>query len=462
MVNPITMIKNILFIGIQLFFLSASAQHRADNWLFGINAGIDFSSGTPVIRYDGATNTTEGISTISDSSGNLLFYSDGITVWNRLHQVMPNGNGLLGGISSQGALIVPDPASSQQYYLFSLDAVSGSNGFRYSIIDMSQDSGRGDVVQHDVLIRNGLTEKLTAVSNAQNDGYWISVHEFGTDSFYTYSLIPPGFDTIPVISATGIRYDLAQMQNAYGQMKFSPCGNRIASAAGYLDTVDVLDFDNSTGIISNSISIPMPGHVFGIEFSPDGNKIYVSADAPATLYQVDLTSGIADTIIASRLALGISTDTYGLQLAPDGKIYVVKSFSPHLGAITDPDIAGPSCHYVDAAFSVDSAGLGHSPGLCLPEFVQSFFSQSLCSTVSVDETKHERMNLFPNPFHDNFTITPCSDIREILIYSIDGKIKKRINAESISIKTGEDLSPGIYFIAVKTIFGNYISKVIKM
>src|SRR5690348_6566791 len=85
------------------------AQHRADKWYFGLNAGIAFTSGSPVVLTDGALNAIEGVSSICDSAGNLLFYTDGINVWNALHQVMPNGSNLLGGISVQGALVVPDP-----------------------------------------------------------------------------------------------------------------------------------------------------------------------------------------------------------------------------------------------------------------------------------------------------------------------------------------------------------------
>jgi hypothetical protein len=42
-----------------------------------------------------AISYQEGCATISNSSGQLLFYTDGITVYNRNHQVMPNGTGLL-------------------------------------------------------------------------------------------------------------------------------------------------------------------------------------------------------------------------------------------------------------------------------------------------------------------------------------------------------------------------------
>ena len=95
------------------FFLlntSLFAQGEADNWYFGENAGVNFSTGSPVVLTDGQLNTTEGCSTISNSSGDLLFYTDGITIWDRDHNIMPNGTDLSGDpSSSQSAIIVPKP-----------------------------------------------------------------------------------------------------------------------------------------------------------------------------------------------------------------------------------------------------------------------------------------------------------------------------------------------------------------
>jgi hypothetical protein len=73
-----------------------NAQGEANIWYFGNFLGLDFNSGAAVPLNDGQINNTpaEGVATISDANGNLLFYTDGVKVWNRLHQVMPNGTGL--------------------------------------------------------------------------------------------------------------------------------------------------------------------------------------------------------------------------------------------------------------------------------------------------------------------------------------------------------------------------------
>src|SRR3970040_2481571 len=95
-----------------LFILATPsfAQKEAAIWYFGNYAGLDFNSGNPVALTNGKLVTKEGCTTISDKDGNLLFYTDGSLVYNKNHQVMPNGYGLQGHNSStQSAIIVPKP-----------------------------------------------------------------------------------------------------------------------------------------------------------------------------------------------------------------------------------------------------------------------------------------------------------------------------------------------------------------
>jgi len=77
----------LLFLSLNMF-----AQKEAAIWYFGDGAGLDFNNGSPVALTDGQLSTIEGCSTISDANGSLLFYTDGITIWNRNHDIMVNGS----------------------------------------------------------------------------------------------------------------------------------------------------------------------------------------------------------------------------------------------------------------------------------------------------------------------------------------------------------------------------------
>jgi hypothetical protein len=127
------------------FFICFALQaQQNNNWYFGQRAGIRFSGSpgqvTPVTLTDGAMITDEGSAAISDSNGQLLFYTNGITVFNRQHQVMLNGNDLKGNISScQAVIIVPVPGNDSIYYIFTTDAIENnfSSGYNYSIVNMN-------------------------------------------------------------------------------------------------------------------------------------------------------------------------------------------------------------------------------------------------------------------------------------------------------------------------------------
>src|SRR5437667_364418 len=113
------MTKKILLLACLFLSTHVFAQHQADNWYFGSYAGVSFASGVPVAITGGQLNTNEGSAALSDSNGNLLFYSDGYSIWDRTHTVMPNGSMLNGSSTcTQSALFVPYPGSDSLYYLF--------------------------------------------------------------------------------------------------------------------------------------------------------------------------------------------------------------------------------------------------------------------------------------------------------------------------------------------------------
>jgi hypothetical protein len=103
-----------LIVSSQLF-----AQKEADWWFFGRNASVHFTPAGVASFTDGALSTEEGCSVISDKTGKLLFYTDGITVWNANHKVMKNGDSLMGDPSStQSSIAIPRPKHPGEYYLF--------------------------------------------------------------------------------------------------------------------------------------------------------------------------------------------------------------------------------------------------------------------------------------------------------------------------------------------------------
>ncbi|MCF8295770.1 MAG: hypothetical protein K9I34_06865, partial [Bacteroidales bacterium] len=96
-------------VGVLLIFMGLSSRIAAQNgaggiWYFGSYAGLNFCTGTPIPLTNGALSTSEGCATICDPNCNLLFYTDGITVWNANHMPMANSTA-----SSLGGALHGDP-----------------------------------------------------------------------------------------------------------------------------------------------------------------------------------------------------------------------------------------------------------------------------------------------------------------------------------------------------------------
>lgn len=441
------------------------AQKEGNIWYFGTNAGIDFNSGSAVALNDGALSTTEGCACISDANGQLLFYTDGITVWNRYHQQMPNGTGLHGDpSSSQSGVIVPAPGRKNIYYVFTIGLISSEFGFEYSLVDMNADNGMGDVVEKNHPILVNVTERITAVRHRNNKDMWIITHEWNSDAFYAYTLSAAGFNFQPVISHTGMTHQGSD-GNSIGLLKSNPDGSNLAIAIRDEKKFELFDFDNQTGLISNPITIDAPGVTYGIEFSPNGSLMYVSAGSDAYLAQYDLQAGSAENIIASQYVLK-SPDHDGwsgaLQIAPDGKIYLTIYAKSFLGVINNPNLRGAACNYVYEGFALNGA----SGQLGLPTFIQSYFEQTVFEekVTYFEETQEVKTNqtlILKNILFDfnkstlqSQSFVELDKVIKMLKEKPEFKIELRghtdnIGNKSYNIKLSEDRAKavGAYFIS---------------
>lgn len=357
-----------------------SAQNEAANWYFGRNAGLTFNSGFPNALLDGELDTIEGCSTISDSQGNLLFYSDGITIWNKNHTVMQNGTGLTGNDSStQSALIVPQPDSDTIYFIFTVDDKGGSDGLRFSEVDMTLNAGLGAVTANkNIPLDGSVTEKITAVESADGESIWVISHRWNSDEFIAFLVSDTGVNTTPVVSAVGSMHQ-GDINNTIGYLKASPNREKVACVKSYTNTeTQVFDFNAATGILSNPITLTNYTAenvgAYGCEFSPDSRLLYVSEINEDTdisyIHQYNLSLSTPQAVINSDVVVGQKSGKLGaLQQALDGRIYVAENSEISLGVITDPNELGTLCNFQTGSILLG----GNSCRLGLPPFIQSYF-----------------------------------------------------------------------------------------
>ncbi|WP_428667315.1 PKD domain-containing protein [Runella sp.] len=403
--------------------LEQSNQEGA-KWYFGNNAGLDFSGGSPQALTNGQLSTPEGSSSISNSKGQLLFYTDGVKIYNKDGAVMPSKDttALAGSPNStQSALIVPKPTCrgcEYLYYVFTTSEINGQKKFSYSLVDMRRNGGKGEVVETNNLLNGSTTERIASVRNDQDSTYWIVSHDYGTNKFRIYHATKAGLEG-PKEYSLGAVQDTTTKGEGY--MKFSTLDSTGVRRLAVVvpgpprNTVELYTFSDSTGSLSGPMKIdlgPAPPKAYGVEFSPDGTKMYVSLQGNGTntlsrLWQYDISLGDSSRIADSKILVDSSaTKVYGaLQIGSDGKIYLAIKDSQYLGVINEPDQDSQD----EVQFVQNGIFLGGKLSqLGLPNFVQNFTEQSSGPGFTYSDTCSNQATNFQasplcDPIKDSYT-----------------------------------------------------------
>lgn len=475
--------------GIFLFCLLVStaclSQKEDYVWRLGYNSGIDFNSGTPdtfslsSVRQLDFTNAST-----CDSSGSLLFFTNGVNIFNKFNDTLLNGNHLnptaftsayvLGGLPiSQAAIIVRRPGHQGQYYIFheTIDnnAALQTNIIYLTVVDMALDSGRGAVngiknyhfYENDTLIPG----KLSVVKHANGRDFWLVSRKENAPVFYKW-LISPDSIYGPFIQSN-IQSPPYSM-SGLGQVCFSPSGDKYA-IIGMNKYFYLYDFDRCTGELTFNYSehlIDSSSWGNGCAFSPSGRFLYVTTQF--IIYQYDLYSA---NIGASKVIVAVY-DGYAdppplfarfnlMKLGPDGKIYIsTDNGTKVLHVIEAPDSSGLACNVQQHSLTLPDIGAVCSvPNI--PDYKLGPLNDSGCDTIlaTLEVGKHQNyFSAFPNPTNGIITLrfNQAIQLKCILlsIKDITGRLLKFVEIYSTNCTFKEmDLSnftKGIYFITLNT------------
>ncbi len=402
------MTKKILFIGLFFATLLSNAQVEASWWIFGNAAAVEFTpnpqnrSTLPFIANSGYQQE-EGVASISDDNGNLLFFTNGNQVFNRNGTLMPNGTGLLGAASStQSAIIVEAPSTPGVYFIFT---VGLSGPLAYSRVEMSLNGGLGDVVpgvKNVVLLRYSAEKVAATIKTGTNNAY---VMTFSRENASNTALGSGAINAlftweVSGIPAAGVSFvnpapipqsgnlnrpfypaTLASVTSVNGMLRLSPDGTKIGIGNNNFGTANaqtglfLYDFNPGTGQVSGAGQRLDTGAVYGVEFSQTSQYLYCETGSrfgttTRAVYQFDLCD--PNNVLSTKRTL-VSAAPNGrgtLQLGRDGIIYAARRNTNFLGAIINADTATAS--YVSDYLNI-------SPALCregLPVFIQSRFATS--------------------------------------------------------------------------------------
>jgi gliding motility-associated-like protein len=376
------------------------SQKQQHLWYFGDKAGIDFNSGTAVaMTNEDVMIAYKASGVMSDSLGNLLFFTNGKKIWDRTFSLMPNATGLDGDVGvTQPVIIIPWPGNDSLYFVFTIDVIAimpdntyTTKGLTYSVVNMSLRGGLGDAT--DVLNRSlhsPVCQKITATKHANGKDFWVIVHEWDSPSFYAYPVTQWGIGD-PVVTPVGAVHGggYVDQANAYGYLKMSPDGKTLAAAITGDNTIQVFDFNAQTGAVSapQTYITTRPGiSPYGLEFSSDSRTLYATLlqitgngppANPSYVLQFDLNAGLVNPVAVDSVA-GMRLS--GIQLGPDGRIYIARTINllsknDSLDVIYNPTRPGTDCNYnllgnvPGSRFPLQTGRYGI---FSLPNLIQSF------------------------------------------------------------------------------------------
>lgn len=395
--------KFFLIISICLSFLGYS-QGENDHWYFGDKAAVSFSGlGTPLTDSQMSTHH-QPVGSISDSYGNLLFYTDGKNIWNRQHQIMPNGNLNAFGTWSQAnqLAILKHPGNPNLYYIFTPVPVYYNNGnisngiSTYTIVDMSLGSvGNNNLPLGDVLPNNnsvplaGANElpfaaaNVNVVKHSDNKSFWVVIPNKA--KLYSYLVNNQGLINSPVVSDIPANIPNYSPVNHSSYLKISPQVNVSSNFSNYLYVVywggvnandwasgKVLSFNNSTGKITTDFVLDIttnPGSGSCAEFNNNGSILYVGSNGSSIVHGIDMVNISPSSVNYYALPINYSSSSDGpmdMQRNKYGNIYMPFYYSnQYLARIINPN------NFNNANIDIYNLHLnGRVAGKNLPQLVQ--------------------------------------------------------------------------------------------
>lgn len=446
--------KNLyLYLAAILISITCESQNLQNaNWHFGENVNLSFlpDPNNPVFLSGSAmVSINEGCASVSDQDGNLLFYTNGETVWNNLHQIMVNGTGLMGHQSSaQGVIIVPRPGHPDNYYIVTINGLTGDKkGLYYSEVDMSNGVGFVVAANKNTVLKdhqrtdidaayNNFSEKLTSAKHGNGSDYWVITQIKGYA--YSYYVHSGGIHIYPYYAAQApVVIDATTGSSCVGQLKVSPTGQRFGIAYGTINALPMSlgavylgNFNNATGQIvfdANPASLPNTTLYRGLEFSPSGEYVYFAHQSK--LYVSDAATGANTTLVQ---ASGFNGD---MQLALNGKIYSsgYHALMPNLMSVINTPNNGSSPGQSTWSVVVTSG----SSKLSVPQWVHWQNSCPSDVTLSTPETNSSPFTYSYADYivtNGSYSVSPTQDIT--------------MKAGSyIALQPNTYITPGSHFIA---------------
>ncbi len=380
------------------------AQKEDYNWVLTSGLNISFNQQPPFITDDFSNIYQMGNACISDSNGNLLFYTDGKIFFNNMHQKFYE-NVLIG--QALRSIIIPVPNNPNYYYVIS-QTISTTYGKKiYQYIIYVQQNGMISCLQTTELFSSNQKTNIIVARHSDGFNYWLIVIDGFNGNVVSY-----------LVSNTGIFRTITNFigiinTNELFQPKMTLDMSKIVMVSN--ENLFFLNFDNTNGTVSNLKTITYNSFVSCCEFSATGKYLYVGLNLNSNkefrILQHNVDS-INNTLSFINSGILIYNEIFpytlnywlsDMQISPDNNIYVNPRNYQYLGIIQNPDDTIPICNFKKHGIYL----LGKNSGYQFPTFISyraSISSILNCSNVFFRYQGINPQNIFWN-FGDNQTST---------------------------------------------------------
>lgn len=349
--------KIILGCTILFFNFYLLSQNYDYNWILG-----DFHDGNGfnIINFD--TNppniTTKQwnihfgsyILSASDERGNLIFYSNGLDIYNKYNELMKNSLNFnypdftvlrdyfvkeyKFNPSEEAILFIPLPDSPSKYIIFhqclAFLGTYSTSSLYFTIIDLNGDNGKGEVVVINELLRHNI-DGVALTKHANGKDWWLTTSDYLSNEFLVYQIDSTGIAS-PLNYRLGpeIDYFSHEIKDIMiSSIRFSPDGKILCRNKAGIGLF-ILDFDRSNGELTYRLMNMDYGHS-KIAFSKDSRYIYKDMYYDNRIKQYNVRKDQFYTFGFYNFS--------EFELAPDGIIYA--SCGP---MVTDPEYLNYLCY----------------------------------------------------------------------------------------------------------------------
>jgi hypothetical protein len=382
-------------------------------WYFGTRVIMDFGvsgSSMPTFSYNSSSASpapvaSEGTTTVSDQNGNLVFWTNGLTIWDKTGAVMQNSTGLTGANSATQAVASFPMNTARTKYGVVSNSAQGETGYGelyLSIVDTTLNGGNGAVTAtKNVKLGTGTaysSEALNAMPKGDGTGYYVYtfnpltaklsyffIKNDGTIQAFTPLTMSPAPLVCSVSAVPFAGYGSVNFSRDYTRMIVMQgswsCNGSNGGGANDSGRAYLFDVNTATGALTLSASWITSGWIgtgggshggYTADFSPEEKYVYVGQIYPGVAVRYNITSGDSTAIKNSEWVIGFDTlltdpaqirqSGAHIRQGPDGRMWIADwaygsySLTPcKMGYISAPD--SPTNSVSSIGFSPDAITL---------------------------------------------------------------------------------------------------------